>query len=69
MTFGVGVPKQKSCNNNNSELYPGQLDFHYDASPSWAPIWSRSIFSPFALNSLRTRFAVTSIYQPEEYFT
>ena len=48
--------KWKSHDNNHPELHPGQFDLHRNASPMWAPTWSRGSFSPYVLVSLRICF-------------
>ena len=53
MTSGE-FPKRKSRDNNHPKLHPGQFDLLRDISSSWAPTWSRSTFSPYALISSRT---------------
>ena len=54
--------KRKSHDNNHPELHPGQFDLYRNASPSWAPTWSRGSFSPYALVSLRTCFPTHSSF-------
>ena len=54
--------KWKSRDNNHPELHPGQFDFYCNASPSRAPTWSRSSFSPYALVFLCTRLPTHSSF-------
>ena len=67
VTLKAEFPKRKSRDNNHLELHLGQLDFHRDTLPTWAPTWNRDIFSPYILNSSCTHLTITCVYQPEEH--